>query len=687
VRIGGTFSVRKLMKARTQPSSQPPADCSSEQLHLSGRIQAHGALVAADLRDRRVTYASANTLELIGAEPDQLFDLPVMSIFSPGEQQRLDQAIEQTGYPPSSHDLYGIRLAAVFDGEVDLMLHQIDGQIVIEIERAYGDDQANLLPVLYASEAIGEASSVPEVEAAVARAVRALTGFDRAMVYRFHDDGHGEIVAEDRLPGLVQYLGHHFPASDIPLQARQIYTRKASRYIPDVDEGDVAVIPSPRMAGTGLDLRHAALRSVSPYHLEYMRNMNTAASISFAMVDGGRLTRLVSCTSENARRLSRSKTRACELVVLQAKVQVSAAEQIHSLNDAARRESIRTRLRAAMHSAPAIVEGLTSAPGDLLELCQADGAAACVDGQYRSIAAPCEDTVRHFADEIRSAQTPITPWATDCLAQPTADSLGAAGCLFVALGAPDDFVVWFRRDRPQQLRWLGDPHAHSTGLINPRKSFDTWLERVSGSSAHWTEADLHAAQLLVYDVESAQLSRAQAKLAHLGLHDSLTGLPNRRHLINVMAAMLAGATRHDPVSAIFIDLDRFKEVNDEHGHEAGDIVLRQVARRIVEVTRTQGDVVRRPEADHPPAVRLGGDEFVVLLPGTDDEGAAMMADRIRQSLLEPMAIGPDLQLTISAAIGVALATEPEEPRHLLRRADAAMYEDKRRRPRPGATPE
>ena len=477
------------MAAQTQPNALPLADCASEQLHLSGRIQAHGALVAADLQDRRITYASANTPELIGAQPDQLFDSPVMSIFSPDEQQRLEQAIEQTGYRPSSPDLYGMRLAAAFDGKVDVILHRVGGQIVIEIERAHGDDQANLVPVLHASQAISEATSVPEVELAVASALRALTGFDRAMVYRFHEDEHGEIVAEDRLPGLVRYLGHHFPASDIPPQARQIYTRKASRYIPDVDEGDVAVIASPRMAGTSLDLSRAVLRSVSPFHLEYMRNMKTAASVSFSMVEAGRLTRLVSCISEHPRWLSRSRRRSCELVVLQAKLQVSAAEQIARLNDAAGREAIRTRLRAAMHSAPAIAEGLTSASGDLLELCQADGAAACADGQYRSIgAAPSEDAVRRLAGEIRAGRSPGAAWATDRLQQSTADSLGAAGCLFVALGAPNDFVIWFRRDRPQQLRWLGDPRAPSTGLINPRKSFDTWLEQVSGSSAPWTAA-------------------------------------------------------------------------------------------------------------------------------------------------------------------------------------------------------
>ena len=669
------------MAAHPQPDAQPLSDCATEQLHLSGRIQAHGALVAADLQDQRITYASANTAELIGAQPDQLFDSPVLGVFSADDRERLEQAIEQTGHRPSSPDLYGVRLAAS-DGKVDVILHRVGGQLVVEIERAHGDDQANLNRVLHASQAISEATSVREVELAITSTLRALTGFDRAMIYRFHDDEHGEIVAEDRLPGLVRYGGHHFPASDIPPQARKIYLRKASRYIPDVDEGDVALLASPRMAGSSLDLSRSVLRGVSPFHLEYMRNMQTAASVSFSMVEGGRLTRLASCISERPRWITRSTRRSCELVVLQGKLQVSAAEQISRLNEAANREAIRSRLWAAMHNAPAVVEGLTPVSGELLELCRADGAAAYADGQYRSIGtAPSEDAVRKLAGEIRAGRSHGATWAIDRLQQSTADAVGAAGCLFVALGAPDDFVIWFRRDRPQQLRWLGDPYAHCTGSINPRKSFDTWLEQVSGSSAPWTEADLQAAHLLAYDVESAQLAHAQATLAHLGLHDSLTGLPNRRHLGNVMAAKLATATPNDAVAAIFIDLDRFKNVNDEYGHEGGDCVLREVARRIAEVTRVGHDVVSRADAGEPLAARLAGDEFVLLLPRTDAEGAALVADRIRQSLVEPIAINPDIQLTISAAIGVALAVEPEEPHQLLKRADAAMYEDKRR-PRP-----
>lgn len=673
------------MPSTDPPGGEVPTTCDSEQLHLSGRIQSHGALVAADVHDLRVTYASANTAELIGVQPEALFDSPVMSIFSSDPQQRFEQAIEELGQRPSPLDLYGLGLAKTVDGAVDVSVHQSDGQIVIEFEPAREYGQVSLVPVLNASQAVGTASSVPEVEAAVASAVRALTGFDRAMVYRFHEDDHGEVVAEDRLPGLSPYLGHHFPASDIPPQARQIYARTASRYIPDVDEGDVAVIGSSRMAGISLDLSKVALRSVSPFHLEYMRNMNTAASVSFAMTDRSRLTRLVSCTSENPQWLSPARRRSCELVVLQAKLQVAAAEQISRLSDTVSRESLRARLRAAMENASNIAEGLASSGADLLELCLADGAAVCVDGQYRSIgAAAAEDAVRRLADDIRTRLSPGVPWSTNRLPQSVADSLNAAGCLFVTLASPDDFVVWFRQDRPQQLRWLGDPYIHSTGSINPRKSFDTWMQEISGSSAPWTEATLEAAQLVAYDVEDAQLSRAQAKLAHLGLHDALTGLPNRRHLTSAMAAMLAEATPTNPVAAIFIDLNYFKEVNDNYGHEAGDCVLREAARRIAEATRARADMVGRPDIWDPPAGRLGGDEFVAVLPGTDSGGATLVADRIRQSLLTPIVITPDLALSISAAIGVAVATEPEEPEHLLRRADIAMYEDKRlhRRPDP-----
>ena len=206
-------------------------DCANEQLHLSGRIQAHGALVAADRNDRRITYASANIAEWVGAGPDQLFGSSLITIFAHEEQLRIEDAIEQTGYHTSSPDLYGMRLKAASDDKVDVILHRSGGQIVTEMERAHADDQTDRNAVLFASEMMGGVSSVSDVEAAVASTVRALTGFDRAMVYRFHDDGHGEVVAEDCVPGMVRYLGHHFPGVTFRYRpARSISARRRASY-------------------------------------------------------------------------------------------------------------------------------------------------------------------------------------------------------------------------------------------------------------------------------------------------------------------------------------------------------------------------------------------------------------------------------------------------------------------------
>ena len=326
------------------------------------------------------------------------------------------------------------------------------------------------------------------------------------------------------------------------------------------------MITSPRMTGASLDLGHAALRSVSPFHLEYMRNMNTAASVSFSMVVGGRLTRMVSCTAENPRWLLRARRRSCELAVLQAKLQKDAAEQISTLSYAARRESIRPRIRTAMHRAPTIVEGLASVTEDLLELCRADGAAACLDGRYRSIGAvQSEDAVRRLVGEIGSAGSPDAPWATDRLPPSNAESLGFAGCLMVTFAPPGDFLVWFRRDHPQQLRWLGDPNAHSTGSINPRKSFDTWKQEVSGSCAPWTEADLRAAQLVAHDVESAQLSLARAAqrgseaafeavFANAPIGVAVVGLDGSFRRVNQALCDITGYHEHELVERTFQDL-------------------------------------------------------------------------------------------------------------------------------------
>jgi len=144
--LAGCLAGSDLMTGQVDPSAQALTDCESEQLHLSGRIQAHGALVAADLQDRRITYASANTSELIGAEPDQLFDSPVLSIFSPMNSSGLSRRSSRLATAFVARSVWNA-LAAGFDGKVDVILHQSVGRSSSR-SRGARDDQANLVPVL-----------------------------------------------------------------------------------------------------------------------------------------------------------------------------------------------------------------------------------------------------------------------------------------------------------------------------------------------------------------------------------------------------------------------------------------------------------------------------------------------------------------------------------------------------------
>ena len=204
-----------------------------------------------------------------------------------------------------------------------------------------------------------------------------------------------------------------------------------------------------------------------------------------------------------------------------------------------------------------------------------------------------------------------------------------------------------------------------------------WGERLEGfagfdhvrSSRSWTDEEIAVLEILVNSVSQALERRrreeAASRLARLAFHDPLTRLPNRALLAERLGSELARARADGTVLAIgYLDLDGFKPINDVHGHDAGDRLLVEVARRMAAAVRP-GDTV----------ARLGGDEFVVLLPDIGDARAA--AERIRslqRVIREPLAVAVDLQVAVSASAGLRLVPpEDADAETLLRQADKAMY--------------
>ncbi len=166
--------------------------------------------------------------------------------------------------------------------------------------------------------------------------------------------------------------------------------------------------------------------------------------------------------------------------------------------------------------------------------------------------------------------------------------------------------------------------------------------------------------------ETDFLAHDNQRLAEEAANDELTGLPNRRHLDDTLERQVAVTQRSGrPFSVVMVDIDRFKQINDEFGHDVGDDVLRAVARRLRQRART-ADVVGR----------WGGEEFMVVLPATDLGGGGVLAEDLRTSLTERPLDTPGASVRVTASFGVAQYDPSETLENVVARADAALYEAK-----------
>jgi len=295
----------------------------------------------------------------------------------------------------------------------------------------------------------------------------------------------------------------------------------------------------------------------------------------------------------------------------------------------------------------------------VLDAIDADAAALRLDGVLsRTPGAPLPEQLDRLVDLLGPTDGALASAAvaTDFpgLAAAIPDF---AGLLFVRLGMDGDYLAFFRREVIQSIDWLGDLGAQNRAeVLSPRLSFSAWRESVTGRSLPWDDLPREALAL-ARDIEGARLRRRESRLATLAMHDPLTGLSNRRSLMEELDRV---STNSIDLSLLFIDLDNFKAVNDNFGHEAGDAVIVETGRRLIEQTRASDRVAR-----------LGGDEFIVMAESLSRADAEAMAHRIADSLREPLD-----GRAVTASIGIVTFDSQASPAEMLEAADAAMYRAK-----------
>ena len=483
------------------------ANCAREPIHIPGAIQPHGCLLALERHSLNVVQASANAESCVGVAPAALLGRPVTEILPARESELLLAAL--TAPSLADGNAIGLHLAG---RQFDATVHRSEGAIIVELEPAETAHAGLLRSGLdQALRRLARCDSFDALVDVTVRTVNELTGFDRVMVYRFDSDGHGEVVAEVKAPEMDPYLGLHYPESDIPLQARELYRRNWVRCIPDARYTPVPLVPPLRPdTGNPLDLSNAALRSVSPVHLEYMANMGVQASMNVSLIVAGRLWGLISAAHRTPHSVPHRLRSACETIGRVVSVQIGALEAL----DFRRREEGKafgiTKLVDGMQAAGTdVLDGLAAEPNALMAIAGAAGA-AIVLGEKVTLAGWCppEAVVLELSRWVRERSLDDGMWQSNALSiedprwDPWAER--ASGVLAITLpGQTQRCVIWFRPELAHTVNWGGNPDKAglletSGGVprLHPRRSFELWKQVVRGRSERWEPAELYAAQAL-----------------------------------------------------------------------------------------------------------------------------------------------------------------------------------------------
>lgn len=536
------------------------ANCADEPIRYPGAIQPHGLLVTLTEPDLRIQQISTNVHALFGLTAESLLGQPLCALT--GDEAAL--AVRKASEYPSLSEAPPLALS-LQGGDYEGLLHREEGVLVLELElkpdaSALESTMSKVRNLSRMLQRLQAATKLPALYEICVREIQALTGYDRVLIYRFEEEGHGQVIAEASSPSMELFSGMFFPASDIPEQARELYRTHWLRIIPNADYQPVALLPLLRPdTGAPLDLSGAALRSVSPIHCQYMKNMGVLSSMSISLMDGDRLWGLISCGHRQPLHVPHELRMACQTIGQVLSLQISALQTLEiSRQRDAKMDALVILNDAMVNSPEAVFDGLVQTPETLMQLTGASGVAILEDKALHCYGlCPSPQAIRAlhqwFRDSGKSVFSSHNLSGVYAPAQAYKDV--ASGLLAMSLPKPvDNAVMWFRSEVKESIQWSGDPNKplnlepSANGLrLSPRTSFEIWKVEMDGISTPWSHGDLFAANDLRRSALENDLSRqvvreqaavrARDELVAVVSHD----LRNPMTIISMLCGMMQKA--------------------------------------------------------------------------------------------------------------------------------------------------
>ncbi|MCF0057214.1 ATP-binding protein [Dyadobacter sp. CY356] len=487
-------------------------NCESEPIHIPGSIQPHGFLLGIRNEDQIIEFCSANCTDYLNRTPEQVLGKTLQDIF--GKEQS-DQFVLYWHTNKNNQSTPFVFLSD--DKQFNTSVHLSGETIILEFEPF--PDGTLSLPDLYNQtrsfvSLMEKHSYLPELCQDISDEIRAITGYDRVMIYRFDADYNGEVIAESKIEELNSFSGQKYPHTDIPAQARELYIRNPLRVITDIGYTPVPLLTlndSDEKSNKSLDLSLSLLRSVSPIHVEYLKNMGVGATLTVSLLKNNKLWGLIACHHYSPKLLPHY-TRLSALLqghFLTSQIAVREVAEEFEISQAA--DSALMESLIILHENEEFIEEFHKSPS-LLKLANATGFAIYYQGEiYKNGNVPEDEELIPLLKKL-AEKYPNAGMHTEQLMTifPEDEKLSryAAGIIYHSIGGgTPDGVIWLRAERRETINWAGNPHkavVHTDdgiARLSPRKSFELWLEEVKNKSSKWRISEINTSSSFAYALQ------------------------------------------------------------------------------------------------------------------------------------------------------------------------------------------
>ncbi|AMR30676.1 histidine kinase [Mucilaginibacter sp. PAMC 26640] len=498
-------------------------NCDREPIHIPGKIQSHGFIIVID-RKCIVRFHSENLVEFMDDIPANILGVHINTIEALVGNNESPDFIGQL---INLGKVNGFEQINPFKTDVNnmpfhLIISTAGDYYMLEFEPARSDSSSDVQRMIGRS--ISEMLADKNLQNLLnnsAIQVKNIIGYDRVMIYRFAEDGHGEVVAESKTEELPSWLGLHYPASDIPKQARELYKHNLTRLIADIHTVPSAIIAEDNAGGIELDMSNSSLRAVSPIHIQYLKNMGVDSSFSISLIYKKELWGLIACHNYSPRFIDYRQRESAKLIgqILSSALEFRQDEENQQIQE--KYKSTVDQLSRLMLKDNEIESALTEHAVNLLHAVDAAGAVLSFENGIRKLGnTPNDEQLTALANWLKSNVNEslfFTDRFPDQYAPAEAFKQLASGVMVLTLSREmGEYVIWFKPEQLETITWAGnpdkpvEPDANGMMQLSPRKSFEAWSQTVSGASKPWSSEEVKSAIRLKSEITYAINQKAGA---------------------------------------------------------------------------------------------------------------------------------------------------------------------------------